>query len=193
MQFDKREEAPITLKGKALWITRTAAFIAGLVVVQFATAQFGSTLVTGVLVNLILIVSVVVCGPSTGAAVGVFSPIFAKMIGIGPDWSIIPLIVLGNIGLILLWSHIGNWQKIPQYATWVLALIIAASLKFLIIYFSVVRLVIPVILGLIEKQAAFISAAVSLPNLFMAAAGGTLAFLILPALKKVFRWSFGAK
>ena len=43
---------------KILWITRTAAFVALLVVVQGATAALGNTIVTGTLVNALLISAV---------------------------------------------------------------------------------------------------------------------------------------
>ena len=43
---------------KTLWMTRTGAFIALLVVLQAATAPLGNTLVTGTLVNGLLAVSV---------------------------------------------------------------------------------------------------------------------------------------
>ena len=61
---------------KTLWMTRTGAFIALLVVLQAATAPLGNTLVTGTLVNGLLAVSVMTCGVMSGAAVAVISPIW---------------------------------------------------------------------------------------------------------------------
>lgn len=43
---------------KVLWITRTASFVALLVVLQFATSFLNNTMITGSIVNLILIISV---------------------------------------------------------------------------------------------------------------------------------------
>ncbi len=44
---------------KTLWITRTAVFLALLVVMQAVTAPLGNTIVTGTLVNALLAVSVI--------------------------------------------------------------------------------------------------------------------------------------
>ena len=95
-------------KGKTLWITRTAVFIALLVVLQAATASLGNTIITGSVVNMLLVVSVMTCGMMSGLCVAVISPVMAKLIGIGPLWSLIPFIIAGNITLILTWHFIGN-------------------------------------------------------------------------------------
>ena len=49
-------------KEKTLWITRTAIFVALLVVLQAATAALGNTIITGSVVNMLLVVSVMTCG-----------------------------------------------------------------------------------------------------------------------------------
>jgi hypothetical protein len=159
-------------------------FIAILVVVQFVTSQFGTTLITGSLVNLILILSVMLCGQATGMTVAVLSPVFAKLIGIGPFWTIIPFILLGNLVLVTIWRKVGGAEKPNRYAAWAIALVCAAAVKFLIVFFGVTKWAIPVILGLPEPQATVMSAAFSLPQLFTACIGGVLAILLLPALKK---------
>ena len=80
---------------KIRWITQTAVCTALLIVLQMLTAPLGNTLVTGSLVNLVLVISVLIGSFSTGATVAVISPIFAKLIGIGHLLSIIPFIILG--------------------------------------------------------------------------------------------------
>jgi hypothetical protein len=95
------------MNGKVLWITRTAVFIALLIVMQAATSSLGQY-VTGSIVNLILIVSVMTCGYLSGIAVAIVSPIFAKLLGIGPLWSLIPFIALGNIAIVLIWRFVGT-------------------------------------------------------------------------------------
>ena len=168
-----------------LWITRTAIFIAILIVIQFFTAQFGTTLITGSLVNVLLILSVMICGIQTGLTVAALSPIFAKLIGIGPFWVIIPFVIIGNIVLVTIWRKIGDKEKPNRIAAWIIALITAAVAKFIIIFFGVTKLAIPIILDLPEPQSSVLSAAFSLPQLLTACIGGVLAILLLPALKKV--------
>lgn len=84
-------------KERTLWITRTAIFVALLVVLQAATAALGNTIITGSVVNMLLVVSVMTCGMMSGLCVSVISPIMAKLIGIGPLWSLISFIAAGNI------------------------------------------------------------------------------------------------
>jgi hypothetical protein len=96
------------IRKQILWITRTAIFIALLIVVQIATKPLGQ-LVTGSLVNLILIVSVITCGLSSGLTVAVISPVIATLVGIGPPfWVLTPFIILGNGTIALIWHFVGN-------------------------------------------------------------------------------------
>ena len=58
-------------KERILWITHTAIFIALLIVLQATTAVLGNIIITGTIVNLLLIVSVMTCGLSSGITVAV--------------------------------------------------------------------------------------------------------------------------
>lgn len=171
-------------KKKILWITRTAIFIALLVVVQFATKPLGQ-LVTGSLVNLILIMSVMTCGISSGVTVAVLSPVFATLLGIGtPLWILVPFIILGNSVIILIWYFIGILafkDRIPGY---LIALPAGAAGKFLVLYLTIVKLLLPVLVSLPVKQTAALAAAFSFTQLFTALIGGALAAAALPVIKK---------
>lgn len=173
-------------KEKTLWITRTAIFIALLVVLQAATAALGNTIITGAVVNMLLIVSVMTCGVMSGISVAVISPIMAKFIGIGPFWSLIPFIIAGNIVLVLIWYFIGN-RSISgnKYVAYIISLITAAVAKFLVLYIGIIKIAIPVFLDLPEKQATVISNMFSIPQLVTALIGGVLAIVLFPRLKKV--------
>ena len=103
-------------KRNILWITRTAIFIALLIVLQAATAPLGNIIVTGTIVNLLLIVSVMSCGLASGLTVAAISPVMAKFLGIGPLWSLIPFIAAGNAALVL--SAIGIWGTSVPRISW---------------------------------------------------------------------------
>ena len=66
-------------KTRILWITRTAIFIALLIVLQAATATLVNTLITGVMT----------CKLASGLSVAAVSPVMAIFIGIGPLWDLI--------------------------------------------------------------------------------------------------------
>lgn len=172
---------------RIIWIARTAVFIALLVVVQLLTAPLGNTIVTGSLVNMLLIVSTMTCGVLSGLCVGIISPILAKLLGIGPLWELIPFIIAGNVAIILLWHFIGNRRmKHPAVAP-VLALLCGAAGKFLTLYVGIVLIAVPLVLGLPEAQATVVTAMFSLPQLITALIGGGIALLVLAPLKKAIR------
>ena len=170
---------------KILWITRTAIFIALLIVLQTTTAMLGNTVITGSCVNLMLIVSVMTCGLGSGLTVAAISPVMAKLIGIGPFWSLIPFVLAGNITLVLLWHFIGNRNiGMNKYAAHIIALVVAAVSKFLVLYFGIVRIAVPLLLKLPEPQAKVISGVFSIHQLITASVGGAIAIVIFPRLKK---------
>ncbi len=166
----------------SILITRSAIFIALLVLLQFATVPLGSTLITGSIVNLLLIISVMTCGLASGLSVAAVSPVMAKLLGIGPLWSLIPFIIIGNITLVLLWHFIGNMNMPRQYASTIMACITAAAAKFLVLYIGIVQIAIPVLLTLPAQQARVISNMFSIPQLVTALAGGAAAAVLLPPL-----------
>lgn len=174
-------------RNRIFWITRTAIFIALLVVLQAATAPLGNILVTGSIVNLLLIVSVMTSGLSSGVAVALLSPVLAKLFGIGPLWSIIPFIILGNLTLIIMWHFIGSKTRLRQVPSYIIALIVAAVAKFGVLYLGIVKMAIPVLLNLPDQQAAVISAMFSIPQLITAAVGGAIAVTILPLLQRTIK------
>lgn len=176
---------------KLLWVTNTAIFTALLIVWQMATTPLGNTLITGPVVNLILIISVMLCGLSSGLTVAVISPVMAKVFGIGPSsWMLIPFIIAGNIVLVLIWHLIGNREINGSNITpRIIALILAALAKFSVLYFGIVKIAVPLILNLPEPQASLMSNIFSIPQLITAALGGVLATLLLPLLEKAVNYS----
>lgn len=164
------------------WITASAIFIALLIGVQFATAPLGQ-LVTGSLVNLILIVSVMTYGTSTGLTVALISPIMASLIGIGPLWAIVPIIMAGNSTLVLIWRHVGKLKFSNTTFVRITTLAAAALGKFLVLYVGVVLIAVP-LMQLPEQQAERLSAIFSVTQLITASIGGVAAIIILPILNK---------
>jgi hypothetical protein len=172
-------------KNKVLWITSTAIFIALLVVAQLTTSWVGNTLITGSVVNMILIVSVMTRGLASGVSVAAVSPVLARFFGIGPLWGIIPFQIAGNVTLVLLWFLIGSriigGNRLVSRGV---AMVVAAAAKFLVLYVTIVRVAVPMLLGLPEAQGAAISKIFSVSQLFTALIGGALAILLLPRLTK---------
>lgn len=169
---------------KVIWITQTGVLVALLIVSQMVTASFGNTLITGSIVNLILIVSVMLCGVCTGTCVAVVSPVFAKFFGIGPLWSLIPFIAIGNIVIVMIWHLIGNKKGVNKLTKYAIACVVGAAFKCLTLYLLISQYAVPIMLQLPEPQASVISATFSTPQLITALIGGGIAIIIVPILKK---------
>lgn len=178
------EEPDDNMKSKTLRITYTAALTALLVVIQAVTAGLGNTIVTGTLVNAVLIIAAVTGGLWSGVFAAVVSPVMAKLLGIGPLWSLIPFIAAGNISLVTAWYFLGRRRGISLYAARTAAVIGAAAVKFLVLYLGIVKIAVPLLLKLPEPQATVISGMFSVPQLVTALLGGIVALPVLASLKK---------
>ena len=174
---------------KVLWITRTAILIAITVVLQFLTIQLAAGLgpltqfVTGSIVNLMLIISVMTCGLPTGLTVAIFTPIMPTLLGFGPVWPVVPFISAANMALCAIWHFIGNMGKINTYLAHVIATIVAAAAKFAVLYFGVVQLAMRFIPGLPQPLAFMFS----YPQIITASIGGACAIILLTPLKKAMK------
>ena len=174
-------------KSHALWITRTAVLIALLVGSQVVTAPLQLTLLTGSIVNLILVISVISSGPSTGLAVGMLSPVFAALVGIGAIWPIVPFVSIANAAFVMIW-HCGDKLHFNnKIAKRIVSCGVAALCKFALLYIFVVRIAIPFLLDVPEPVANVLTVAFSINQLFTASIGGTLAILALPAIEKAIK------
>jgi len=171
---------------KVLWITRTAILIALTVVLQFITIQFAAALgpaaqfVTGSVVNLMLIISVMTCGLTTGLTVALFTPIMPTLLGFGPVWPVVPFISAGNMALSAVWHFLGNRAIVNTYVSYIIATIVGAIAKFLVLYLGVVQLAMRLIPGLPQPLAFMFS----YPQIVTASIGGVCAIILLPPLLK---------
>ena len=173
---------------RILWIVKTAIFISLLVICQVLTSGL-STIITGSLVNLLLIISCMTNDVYSAVSVGIISPILAKIIGIGPLWPLIPFIILGNIVLVLIWQLISNKNIFKNiYFSNIISAVLSAIAKFLVLYLGIVKIMIPYFLNLPEKKAAMISAMFSFPQIITALIGGAIAVIILPQLNKILNY-----
>ena len=170
---------------KVLWITRTAVLIAITVALQALTLQLGNQIITGSIVNLMLVISVMTCGLPTGLTVAALTPVLPTLLGFGPVWPIVPFVAAGNMVLALLWHVIGNRNMGNKYIAYALALFAGAIGKFLVLYFGVVHIALPYILGMPGHPV--LSFMFSYPQLITAVTGGVCAIILLPSLGKAIK------
>ncbi len=167
---------------KTLFITRTAAMLALLIVLQAATKNLGQ-FVTGSCVNAVLAAATLLGGFASGLIVAVVSPFLAFLLGIGPKLiEVVPAIAIGNLALVLILWGIKGDGALNRVIKW-----IAASVgKFLVLYLLVIQLLCRV-MTLPEKMTATFSTMFSWPQLVTALIGSGIMLLILPILQKAIR------
>lgn len=189
----------------ARWVTETAMLI-GLVIVSqllskvippiavptplgpFQTGQ----LVTGTLVNLVLIVGAFVGGLASAGTAAVLSPVGAALFGIIPGGlpQMIPVIMVGNLVIVfIMWIFFRAARGLSPTPTNILYIMGAASgalLKSDVMLTLTQRFIIPYF-HIAQQPAGVVTAMVSLPQIVTAAAGGLLALFIIPLLKNVLK------
>lgn len=160
------------------WITRTAILLAVLIVVQlilrFIPDPVSRQLVTGSLVNFILLFSFVLVDLYSGVIIGLISPVLAFFVGIQGFPPIIPFIMLGNAVYVAVFALISG--KKPNWIQTILGFTLGALLKFALLALAAKYLV---------SAPAPIAQAMSFPQLITALIGGVLVSLV--HIKKIFR------
>ncbi|MBR5597179.1 MAG: hypothetical protein IKW30_07215 [Lachnospiraceae bacterium] len=175
------------MKKKILWITESAVMLALLVTLQTLTKPAGQ-LVTGSCVNACLAIAVLVGGLSCGLTVAFFSPVAAFLLGIAPQILTVPAIIAGNmvyVTILFLLADRRGKKMLQQIIAWILA----AFLKFAVLYFIVVKIICGILAeallskGMLkEPMLKALPATFSYPQLITALVGGAVALFIAPTI-----------
>lgn len=174
-------------KNAVISITRTAAMIAVLIVIQFITKSMGQY-VTGSLVNLILAVSALTIGLVEGIVVAAISPFLAFAFGIGPAFiQIVPFVAIGNAVLVaVLWLFSGKEKAFDKKAIikGYAGAVVSSVAKFAALWLGVTKIALNLVPNIKAPQVEKISAMFTWPQLATALIGTVLAITIVPQIKK---------
>ncbi|MBF7096810.1 ECF transporter S component [Alkalibacter mobilis] len=154
------------------FITKTGLLLALALVIQIGLAPFAQPVV-GPLINMLLILSVILVGPWGAVVVGSLTPIIAFLVGIMGLFPVVPVIILGNCAYSLVFWVFGRKNRI-------IGLIIAAVLKFIVLAGGVRLLA----MFFMPNLPAPVIATLSLPQLYTALVGGSVALLVVHYLPK---------
>ena len=178
---------------KIRWIVRTGVLLALLVTLQALTKPLGQ-LVTGSCVNAVLAVAALFGGLTCGLCVGIISPVMAFLLGIAPNFVTVLPIMLGNACYVAVLCFLGGaWRPVWKQAA---AVIVAACLKFGVLYLLVVKVICGVASGILLGQKLgqtvvlappmleILPAMFTWPQLITALIGGTVAMAAIPILRK---------
>ena len=176
----------MTNSSKVRWVTTTGLMIALLIALQWATAPtqaFAGQYITGSLVNCVLAIAAIFGGVYCGIVVALLSPFCAFLLGIGPQLiQVVPVIALGNVAFVVILRLLWRPNKLFWYGE--LPVIPAALLKFGALYLGIKGLLPVMGFAVPPKILLMLS---SYPQLVTAFAGGTLAMLLFPLLRKAMK------
>lgn len=180
-------------KRRIRWIVETSIFLALIVILQMVTKPLGP-LVTGSIVNFVLIAAATLVGMSSGIVIAVLSPILAFLLGVVPlPVVIIPVVIVGNIAIVEVFSLIiGKRDLSPQLnrlVRWIAAILLGAGIKFLALYAGCVWVVMPLVTIAQGTALKVPSAIISVSQIFTAVIGGVVAMLVVPPVRKAMRKS----
>ncbi|MGE5403828.1 MAG: ECF transporter S component [Candidatus Saccharibacteria bacterium] len=155
------------------YVTRTAVLLAIALVFQYVKLPppFGQIL-TGSVVNALLIIAVAYVGITSGITIGLLTPIFAFALGVMGFPFLIPVIIAANLLLVIVFYYA---RRFNNYA----AIVIAAIAKFLIFYGSVNFILASKIANLPAKAAQAIALGFGPLQLLTAIIGGLIAAFII--------------
>ncbi len=170
------------------FITRTAVILALAIVFQNLRLVIGawpqSTLIIGSLVNLTLIVATGAVGLVAGLVISFVTPIVAFAQGHLPHVWFMPVTMIGNAVLVLVYYLFKNSRFAEPFNAF-LGIIIGALVKWAAMYWLGVVVVLGMFVpDLPQKKAAAIAAAFNFPQLITATVGGVLGILVIKALKR---------
>lgn len=181
---------------KAIWITQTAMLIALIVLSQLLSRVIPpitvgpfklNQIVTGSLVNMVLITGAYISGFSSAGTAALVSPILAAVVGIIPGNlpQMIPVVMVGNLVIVFItWLCFRASNGLGKGSAAILSFVgvaAGAALKMLAMWASVEKIVVPV-LHIAPKLEKVLVGTVSISQLVTGIAGGILALLIMPAL-----------
>jgi hypothetical protein len=182
---------------KILWITQTAMLIALIVLAQLLSkvipaVQIGpfnlAQLVTGSLVNLVLITGAFIPGMASAGTAALISPILAAFFGIIPGGlpQMVPVVMAGNLVIVfitwLCYRASNGLGKGSATALTVAGIVAGALLKALAMWGATEKIIVPV-LHVAPKLEKILISVVSLPQFVTTMISGAIALLIMPAMK----------
>ncbi len=187
---------------KIHWITRTAAMLALLIALQWMGSQIPEPntkqLITGSLVNCILIVTTLIAGRGSGITVAVISPVLACLFKIAPVVIAAPVIMVGNVCYVLIISFFLD-RSLKPFWKQPISLVLASGAKFVLLYLLGVKLAAGVLFGALDGKTFAGMSVMSqmvvkqVTNMFSwfqlatALIGGSVALAITPVLRRATR------
>jgi len=175
-------------KNKQHFIALSAIMISLTVVVQYLSSLFQNQLITGSVVNMMLIISTFISGLIGSILISFVTPFMAFLIGLSSNIIMTPFIAIGNIIYCVVFYLIKNLlfklkhdKLFIELLFLVIAIVVASLFKYLFMYFVLYKVVIVLLIKLKAKALAVVF---GITQLFTALIGGTLALILYKMLER---------
>ena len=173
---------------RAAWLAQAALMLVLLYVVQLITIAnipLLGQIITGSLVNLVLIVAGGSIGLSASIVAAISSPAFAFLMGKMAFAQMIPVIAAGNVIIVVVaWAFFRNRHRITfGMIADVGGIVFGAVAKWLFLWGATLWIMLPVVFGGEQTVASKLGLMFSWPQLVTALIGGVLALFVLPAIR----------
>jgi len=170
-------------------IKNNSRFMAMLALLTAATIAFEMLglpqPITGPVVNMMLFLTTLLLNSTAGVILGCITPLMALLRGqlAPPLLPMVPFIMIANAGLVLVFQIVRRSVKRCQRCktNYIIAVIIASAIKFVILY-SAVEILLPAFIGKSLPRPFVL--AMSFPQLITAITGGILASIVYQVIKK---------
>jgi len=175
-------------KNKVHFITLTAIQLSLTIVFQYLSSFFGQQLITGSVVNMMLLLNTLFIGILGSIIIALLTPFIGLLIGMANNIIFVPFIAISNVLYVvsfMIFIKLFNKKDTKEFINIIIlfiSLIIASSIKFLFMYFITYKLILPLILVNVPKQ---LSITFGTIQLFTALIGGTLSIIISRFLKRI--------
>lgn len=172
------------------WVAEAALMLTLMLVVQLLTfvlpksVPLISQLLTGSLVNLVLIVGSGSVGLAVVVVAAIISPLLAFLLGQMPFPQMIPVIAAGNLIIVIItWVSFQNRKKIKQNLIMdIMGIISGAVVKWLFLWNTTIWIMLPIFFAN-NPKAKNLAVMFSWPQLATALIGGALALFVLPSIR----------
>lgn len=186
MQNVKSQSKVLTIVAEAGLLTAMMVVIQ-LITLPIKAVPLASQLVTGSLVNLVLILGAGTTGLIGAGLAGVLSPVLAVLFGQMAFPPLIPVVAIGNFLIVLISWAIFRLAREKEGGVRVLiaaaGIILGALVKTAFLWLGVTKIMTP-LMGVTAQNAAKLSLMFGLPQLITALIGGVFALAILPPVQK---------
>lgn len=172
---------------KLKFIVFTAINLSITIILQYLSGLLGIQLLTGSIVNMMLLINTMFVGLIGGALIGLVTPFIGLALGIAGNIMVVPFIAVSNVLYVLSFMFmtklfkVGNKNKVLNIIFTILAVIIASIIKFMFIYFVGLKLFLPIIMAKIPPV---LTTTLGITQLFTALIGGSMFIIISHILKK---------